>query len=579
MKIKEYISHYVNFLKLCKEFYKYGYWSAVLTLVAIILQLPGPFLTKYAIDRVFPQKNMPLLNIIALGLLLLMVFKILSGFLNEILLFLFRTRAIMKIQLRLFAHIEDLSVAFHNEKTVGFFTTRLGQDTANLQGLIADTIINFARSILTFIFGICALFFIHWKLATISLLFLPFFAYFTYFFSGKIRDKTIQLQEAWRQLYDVFFETLYSIPVIKAFCLEDIQVKKADQKLTNLFQMNYDLTKTSVTSGSISAFIGGLGPLVILWYGGMEIMANRLTLGSYFAFTAFLGYLYNPVQTLISINAIVQRGIISLPRVFEIFHESTEYDWVKENISLNGLRIKNIVYRSVSFSYNGTKPIIKNINFQINARENIAIIGKSGSGKTTLINLLLKFYKPTDGVILINGINIENIKTKDLRQKIGIVLQSPYIFSGTIADNIRIGNINASEEEMIRAAKLANIYDFILSLPKGFETEVGERGVRLSGGERQRLAIARVVLKKPEIIILDEATSELDVNTEKSIFDALYEAFGDKIIIMITHRLYNILNVDKIIYLEDGEVAGIGDHKTLYNINPSYKNLFDKQSI
>lgn len=199
-------------------------------LLTIVLQLPGPLLTRYAIDHVFPQKNINLLDIVVLGLLFLMVFRILSGFLNEILLFLFRNKAIMNLQLRLFSHIENLSVAFHNEKSVGYFITRLGQDTANLQGLLADTIINFVRSALTFFFGVCALMFIHWRLGLISLLFLPFFAYSAYFFSGRIRDKTFQLQEAWRSLYDIFFETLYSIPLIKAFCLEDIQVKELFDK-------------------------------------------------------------------------------------------------------------------------------------------------------------------------------------------------------------------------------------------------------------------------------------------------------------------------------------------------------------
>lgn len=330
-------------------------------------------------------------------------------------------------------------------------------------------------------------------------------------------------------------------------------------------------------SGSISTLFAGLGSLVILWYGGMEIMAGRLTLGSYFAFTAFLGYLYSPVQSLISINAIVQRRIISLPRIFEIFDTPTENESITGNFSFNNVKIKSISYKNLSFSYNGTKFIIKDINFQIHEKEKVAIIGKSGSGKTTLINLLLKFYKPQDGTILINGVKIENIKTKELRQNIGIVLQIPFIFSGTIADNIRIGNINASNEQIVQAAKIANIYDYILSLPKGFEIEVGERGIRLSGGERQRLAIARVILKKPAIVILDEATSELDVNTERLLINALYEIFEDRIIIMITHRLYNVTGADKIIYLEDGTVTGVGKHADLYQSILAYRNMFNNQ--
>jgi len=354
-------------------------------------------------------------------------------------------------------------------------------------------------------------------------------------------------------------------------------VQKAQGRLSGVFRMNYDLTKTSIISGSISGFIGGLGSLAILWYSGMEIIANRLTLGSYFAFTAFLGYLYNPIQTLISINAIVQRGIISLPRIFEILHTRTEYDVGERIVNLNG-QINNISYENVVFSYDGSKPILKGITFTINAKDKVAIIGKSGAGKTTLINLLLKFYKPISGEILVNNININKVDTKELRQKISVVFQTPFIFSGTIADNIRIGNVNANKEEILQAAKVADIYDFILSLPQGLETEVGERGVRLSGGEKQRLAIARALLKKPYILILDEATSELDVETEKKIFDSLYEAFKNIIIIVITHRLHNIVKADKIIYLEKSSIAGIGTHNTLYITMPAYRNLFNNQN-
>jgi len=297
-----------------------------------------------------------------------------------------------------------------------------------------------------------------------------------------------------------------------------------------------------------------LGPLLILWIGGYEIMKNRLTLGSFVAFNSFLGYLYTSIEGLIGINTLIQSALVSYKRVLEILHLPREE---KGNIRLKKLKGK-INCEKISFSYDGINFVLKDLYLNIKEKEKVLIIGKSGAGKTTLVNLLIKFYLPQKGDVYFDGISIKNIDIFSLRKKIGVVFQTPFIFSGTIRDNLLIVNPYTSEKEIINALKIANIYDFIISLSKKIDTDVGERGLKLSMGQKQKLAIARIILKKPDILILDEALSNVDKEAERLILEAIFKNFEDKTIICISHRYDNIINyVDKIFLLEDGKIEEI----------------------
>ncbi len=532
---------------------------------------------KYAIDNIFPNKNLQLLNLLALVFLALALINTSSNFLNGLLLFLFRTKVTQNIQKKLFNHMEYLNMTFHNNQKVGQLVSRLMSDSSNIQGLLADTQLSFIRNVLSFFIGVSILFFLHWKLALMAISILPLFAYSLYFFSGRIRAKSTKLQQKIASVFEIFFETLYSIPLIKSFLLEEKQGEKARDKLENYFNSSLDLTKTSLLSGSITAFVGAMGPLLILWIGGREIIRGNLTLGGFIAFNGYLGYLYGPVQSLMGLNTTVQNSLASLKRVFEIFDIPREDSNKKQLIYLRS-EIEKIKYENVTFSYDGSKPAIKNISLTISAGEKIALIGQSGAGKTTLIHLLLKFYTTQAGGIYINDIKIQDIKFDDLRLRIGIFQQNPLIFSGTIKDNIKIGNLKATEEEIVNAGRIVDLYDFIVSLPNGFDTEVGERGVKLSGGQRQKLAIARVILKNPEILILDEATSEIDLDSERRIFEEVKKIINDKTAIFITHRLSNIINTERIVFMENGSIKGTGNHRQLYATIPSYRKLCDEQS-
>jgi ABC-type multidrug transport system fused ATPase/permease subunit len=467
-------------------------------------------------------------------------------------------------------------MSFHDNAKVGYLVSRLGSDANQLQNLLADTLLNFFRNVLIFFGGCIALLFINWKLAIMAMLLLPFYAYSVYFFSGKIRYQASELQEKIARAFNTLYESLYNITTIKAFCLEEIRSSKVSKELEDSYKTNYNLTKLSLFSSVVTSILGSIGSLVVLWYGGSEIIANHLTLGGFVAFNAYLGYLYGPVLNIVSMNQGIQTSLASLKRVFSIFDMPTENSPIllHRNVShVNG----EIVYNNVSFSYDGNKFILRNISFKIKNGEKIAIVGKSGSGKSTLIKLLIRFYSPQSGDILIDEVNINNMPIEKVRRIIGVVLQDPMIFSGTIGDNIRIGKPDANKEELVSAAKIANLYEFILSLPKKFETEVGDRGVKLSGGERQRLAIARVVLKKPSIIVFDEATSEIDSDSEKLVHNAMEQILEKRTVIFIAHRLFSVMHADKILLMEDGEIHGYDCHEELYKKRMTYRKLCDEQ--
>ncbi len=577
MAIKEYLRLYYRFLLLCKPWWRYGVWAGVITLIIAGLQLPMPFLTKYAIDNIFPRKDFSMLNLVVIGLLILLIINTLSRFLNGLLLFLFRTKAIIYIQKRLFEHMEHLSMKFYNDRRIGELVSRVASDPNTLHGLMAETLLGFLRNLFTFLIGIGALFFLHPKLAFFSLLILPFFVYSLYFFSGRIRKKSKETRERIAHVFSSLFETLYSIPVIKSFCLETERLKKVEERLNAYFRSNLELFKLSAFSGSLASFIGGIAPLLILWLGGREIMTGHLTLGGFVAFNAFLGYLYGPVQTFMGLNTAVQTSFASLKRIFEILETPREDAYYKKR----GLGVKkiqgHIKYENVTFSYDGEKPALHNISFEIKPKEKIALVGKTGAGKSTIVNLLLRFYEPQAGNIYIDGVNIKEINAYELRKRIGVVLQNTLVLSGTIKDNIKVGNPKASDDEVMEAVKMAGLYEFIRSLPKGLDTEIGERGVKLSGGERQKIAIARVILKNPDILIFDEATSEMDSTAESEIKRAMEKIWKDRTVIFIAHRLFSLTHAQRIIFLENGRILKIGTHEELYKTIPSYRRLYEEQ--
>jgi len=555
---------------------RYAFFAGFFTLIAVLLDLPLPLLTRYIIDNVIPGKNTVILKWIIIGLIGFMLLKGLSEVLNRYYLTLFRERVLSDIQADLFRHVMGLDLTFFGNSRTGYLISRMSSDISNLQGLLAGTMLDILKDGLMFLVGLIIILSFHWKLALLSILVLPFFIFSIRFFSKRVKEMSREFQEKYARVFDTLYETISSIFSVKCFQLEDFQIAKFITKMRERIHSAIDFSVITSLSSYITAFIGGMGPLVVLWYGGREVMKGNLTLGTLIAFNIFLGYIFGPAQRLTNQNTQVQTSLASLERVFELFDTRSQ---IREPSRGKDLVIQKaeIRFDNVCFSYDGSSPVLSDINLTMRGETTVALVGKSGAGKSTLVNLLLRFYEPQQGNIYIDSINIKDVKISDLRKIIGIVPQDVFLFSGTVKENIRYGKIDASEEDILEAAKLANIQQFIERLPNGYDTEVGERGVKLSGGQRQRVAIARAFLRDPKILILDEATSEIDSESEMFIKESLLKLMRKRTTIIIAHRFSTVLIANEIIVIDAGHIIDSGKHEELYRRCQIYKELCDYQ--
>jgi len=562
-----------RFLKFLKPYWRKGLFAFLFMLLSVGLQLPMPFLTRFLIDKVIILKNFQLLNIIGLVIIGVLVIYGVSSFLERFLLTTFRGRVLFDIRLKLFEHIQKLSLTFFHKKETGYLMSRLSGDVDAVQGLLADTLVSAGQNILTFIAGVACTIYIHPKLALICFLILPFYLLSLMVFNKRVRSMSYEVRERYALLNKDLQELLSGVSVIKAFTGEKRATIKMLGKIKEAIRKEVKLDITATIASISSILISSAGPIVLIWYGCAEIMRGNLTVGSLIAFNSFIGYLFGPTRNLYNLNLNVQRSLAAVQRIFEMLDLTPEEEGKRE------IEIKEgrVIFDNVSFSYNGDEIVLKDISFDVKPGEVIAIVGRSGVGKTTLVSLIPKFFEPQKGKILIDGEDIRGVKLRSLRMNIGICSQDTFLFSDTIRENIRFANPEAKDSEIEEVAKLAYADVFIKDLPEGYETKVGERGINLSGGERQRIAIARALIKNPRILILDEATSQLDSESENMIQNALKNLLKNRTTFIIAHRLSTIQNADKILVLDDGRIVGIGRHEDLYNSCPVYKTLYDEQ--
>ncbi len=566
-----------RFLPYLRPWRGYGIVAVVLLMVTVLFQLPMPLITRYVIDHIFPDRNIRLLNWVVIGFGVLMVFRVVSALLSNYCLTVFRQNVLIDVQTSLFEHVEHLSLAFHKNMKVGYLMARIGSDPQNLRGLMAETFFNLMRNAITFLAGMAILFYLHWRLALLALCVLPVFVLAVHFFSGKVRRKSGDVQENIGKVFDVMGESLYGIHAIKSLGAERTLAEKLHDRYESSFQSNMEFAMVNGVYSSLTGLIAGLGPLVILAYGGREVMAGNLSLGSFVAFNGYVAYLYGPVQSLMGLNADVQTAFASLGRIFEIFAMPTEDDGLGGAATpLPPLR-GSIRCEGVTFSYNGGKSALDQVSFHVAPGEKVALVGRSGAGKSTIANLIMKFYSPNAGSVFIDDVDIKSVRAGDVRRDMGIVLQDPFLFAGSVRENLMLAKPDATQNEIETAARAAYAHDFIEKLPKGYDTEIGERGVQLSGGERKRIAIARAMLKDPRILILDEATSEVDTESERLIQKALGKLRDGKTTLVIAHRLSTIRDADKILLLDEGRIQDQGNHQDLYQRSTLYRTLYDEK--
>ena len=562
--------------------YSYRYkWHMIaviiLSIIASAMSAVPAWLSKKFVDDVLIGQNKEMFMWIIGGIFIATVIKVISAYYSEISSNFVTETIKREIKIDIFSHLEKLPISYFKRNKLGDTLSKLTNDTTSL-GRIGFIIFDMFKEFLTVLILTARMFQVDYILALVSLVLLPLIIRVVRKFTRKIRKYGRERQDTTGRVTAFTQETLSGIFVIKAFNNTNFVIDKYKDLTKEEFEQAYKTTKVKAKVSPINEVITTFMVLLVVLYGGYQILvAKRITSGDLISFVTALGLMHQPLKRLISKNNDLQDSLPSADRVVEIFDEKVETDVFGEAVEFNE-KIQDIKFENVNYKYDDSNEyVLKNINLDVKAGEIVAFVGKSGSGKTTLVNLLARFFNTDEGKITVNGVNIKNIHLDIYRNKFAIVPQETFLFGGTIKENISFGK-NVSDEEIISAAKMANAYDFIQEdLPNKFETEVGERGALLSGGQKQRIAIARALIKNPEIMILDEATSALDSESEKLVQEALDSLMEGRTTFVIAHRLSTIVRADKIVVMENGEIKEMGTHSELIAMNGIYKNLYDIQ--
>ncbi len=486
------------------------------------------------------------------------------------------SRAIFDIRLDLYRHLQRLSMTYHATRRTGGTISRLINDLNTAQGILNEGIVAIAMDVL-FLSGVVVfLFYWDWRLAAVSLTTLPLYGLVFRFLNPRLREVATEVQEEMQELSGEVTEKISAVQVIISFTREKTEQIKFFRRHRKYYSTLIRRERLKVLLTTVAEFLTEVGPIVVICYGGYRVINGTLSPGALLIFNGFLAHLYLPTRRLADYSAKLQEKLSALERVFEVLDSPPDIKDLPGAVPL--LRPKGRVeFRNVHFAYDPQKPVLQGINLIAEPGQSVAIVGRSGAGKTTVVNLIPRFYDPTEGCVLVDNRDIRTLTVRSLRDNIGIVLQDSILFSGTIKENILYGRHNATEREMIRAAEMAQIAEFIESLPDGYDTIVGERGVMLSGGQRQRISIARAFLRDPRILILDEATSNLDSGAEQAIQEALSRLMKGRTTFVIAHRLSTVINCDKVIVLDAGRVVQEGTHAQLIQEKGPYRTLCEEQ--
>jgi subfamily B ATP-binding cassette protein MsbA len=470
-------------------------------------------------------------------------------------------RIVANIQLHLLEHIQMLPLLYLQTKDTGYLMSRFNDDAGMLNSIMTDTMLGSLEQIALLTIGTIAIFYLDWKLALISSLLLPLFAWNNVAYGQRVRERNAFLQEQKALMSRTIHEALAGVFVTKTCLRERLQLLQMCRQLKRTIRAEISAFIKVSRISSVVTFLGAMGPLVVLGYGGYSIICGRLTLGGLMAFSAVLGYLYGPCQSLAALYMSLQKGLVAVNRIGEILEVPCERGLQASSAGLIELpsNLKGeIRFDRVGFEYEAGRPVLHDISAIIGGGEAVAVVGESGAGKSSLVRLILRLHEPTVGAIYIDGHNIGKVDIRSLRRLVGIVPQEAFLFNTTILENIRYGRPGASNDDARRAAILANAHEFISTLPSGYLTDAGPQGFQLSAGQRQRIALARVILRNPRILILDEATSSVDSQSEELIWEALGRLMQNRTTLIVSHRLSSILHSDRILVLRNGTVAAYG---------------------
>ncbi|KYG26933.1 ABC transporter ATP-binding protein [Alkalihalobacillus trypoxylicola] len=490
------------------------------------------------------------------------------------------SKILYDIRDQLFSHIQKLSLRFYSNRKVGEIISRVIHDVEQTKNFVITGLMNIWLDLFTIFIAIIIMLNMNVWLTIVAVSMFPLYGLSVKYFYGRLRKITRVRSQALAEVQGHLHERVQGMSVIRSFALENHEQKQFAKRNGNFLQKALEHTKWNAKTFAVVNTITDIAPLFVIAVAGYFAINDVVEIGVMTAFVLYMERLYGPLRRLVNSSTVLTQSIASMDRVFEFVDEKYDIKDGPEAKTLNKT-VGELEFQNVGFYYEDEKvPALKNLNLKVESGETVAFVGMSGGGKSTLISLIPRFYDVTSGAIKLDGMDIRKFKIRSLRDQIGMVLQDNILFSESVKQNILMGNPNATDEEVVRAAKAANAHDFIINLPDGYETEVGERGVKLSGGQKQRIAIARVFLKNPPILIFDEATSALDLESEHYIQEALEELAKERTTFIVAHRLSTITHADKIVLIENGEIKEVGTHEELMSQQRSgYKRLFDVQQL
>ena len=547
-----------------------------LMLVSRLAGLVLPASSKYLIDDVIGKGNHQLLPLLAMAAFAATLIQSGTSFALSQILGVAAQRAITEMRKSVEEHILRLPISYFDSTKSGILISRIMTDAEGIRNIVGTGLVQLIGSTVTAILALFVLFYLNWSLTLITIVTLGLFGGVLAFTFKRVRPLFRQRGEINAQVTGRLGESLGGIRVVKAYTTEkreDIVFAKGVHKLFR--NVAKTITSTSAVTSFATIIFGSVGVIMML-VGGRAILSGTMTLGDFVMYIFFTGMLAAPVASIASIGTQITDAFAGLDRIREVMKQRTEMDEDASREPVERVR-GDVAFEDVTFEYNEGVPVLKNISFSAPARSTTALVGSSGSGKSTLISLVMTFNRPKSGRVMIDGRDLDTLRLYDYRSHLGIVLQDNFLFDGTVAENIRYGRPDATEEEMLAVARIAHVDEFVDPLEKKYDTIIGERGIKLSGGQRQRIAIARAILANPSILILDEATSSLDSESEAKIQDGLRALRRGRTTFVIAHRLSTIRGADQILVLEGGEIVERGTHAELLAANGRYKQLYDRQ--
>jgi ABC-type multidrug transport system fused ATPase/permease subunit len=566
--------------KLLPFFYRHWKKGAIaggLILLSSLMSFPQPLISRFLIDDVIMEKRLGLLAVVVLLMVGFAVLGRIIGPLQGYWLSRYEQELILDIQGHLLDRVLRFPKTFFDKNQTGYLMSRLVGDIHGASAFFSANIVYVVENVLRFGGGLAFLIYLEWRLAVCVVLALPPMFLAMRYFSRRMHALSHAQSEENARLWSNFQETLASVPLIKAFATEDRAAGAVIRGMRRVFGLSMEQAAVGTLSGMTVSALPSLANFTVFVLGAYWVIAGHWSLGTMFAFQAYLGYVFAPAQSLASINMSMQSARASLERVSGLFEAAREENTGKGEAveTLKG----EVEFRDVSFAYDPGNPVVEGISFRVQPGERVALVGPSGVGKTTLLSLILQFYSPTRGEILYDGKPAGTYEVRSLRRRIGYVSQSAILLTGTIMENLRYGNPDASAGEVRRAARVAGIDSFIEGLPSGYESQIGEKGVNLSEGQKQRLSIARALIMEPDILILDEPSSALDGPTEKTIFKSLPEATQGKTLFVVAHRLSTVVDSERILLLNQNRLVAEGTHEELLRTNDYYRELVSNQLI